>query len=52
MRGTPYKAIIELSLPKDQYKKDYTLRARIGIRIAQLLGIVDLDLLPTNNKEE
>jgi hypothetical protein len=47
MREKPYRAIIELSLPKDEYKKGYTLRAKIGIRIARLLGIMYVHLLPT-----
>jgi hypothetical protein len=39
-----YKAIIEIRQTKKEFKEIYTLKARIGIRIACLLGIVYLEL--------
>jgi len=38
------KALITITLKKENWKKQYTLRARIGIRILQLLQVVELVL--------
>lgn len=37
-----YQALIELTITKEQFKNNYTLKSRIGIRIAQIIGLLKI----------
>ena len=49
---TPNKTLICLEITKENYKKNYSLRARIGIRICQIIGILELNFIPSNQANE
>jgi len=38
------KALFSIEITKEVFKKEYSLRARIGIYIGVLLGLVDLKI--------
>ena len=40
----PFKALIMIEMSKEQWKKEYTLRARIGIRLASIIGLVNIKI--------
>ena len=42
--GIKTKALIGIHQTKKEFKKTYTLRARIGIYIGVLIGLIELDL--------
>ena len=42
------KTLINIEITRENFKKDYSLRARIGIRILQLLQVLSIDYLESN----
>ena len=37
------KSVIEIKLTKEHFKKNYTLRAKIGIYIGVLIGLISIE---------
>jgi hypothetical protein len=44
LRGDKMQALFRVRMTKESFVNDYTLKARIGMRISQLFGIIELDL--------
>lgn len=42
IKQAPAKTLITISLKKEKWKENYSLRTRIGIRILQLLQVAEL----------